>query len=64
MRRRRGSRLIVLFALGWVLLSFPLLSLWDRPTEILGLPLLPLGLFLVWAGLIAVLAWLMERGDS
>lgn len=64
MKQRRPARLIALFCLGWLLFSFPLLTLWDRPASLFGLPLLPLGLFLVWALVITVLAWLMERGES
>lgn len=62
---KRQARLIALFCLGWLLFSFPLLSLWDRDLLVLGLPLFPLALFLLWAILIALLAWLMEsRKDS
>ncbi|TVQ33593.1 MAG: hypothetical protein EA370_11630 [Wenzhouxiangella sp.] len=63
MKRGRSSRLIALFFLGWLLFSFPLLALWDRDLELFGLPLFPVGLFALWAGLIIVLALLMERGD-
>ncbi len=61
MKRLRNARLLALFVLGWLLISFPLLSLWDRDVLVFGLPLFPLGLFLIWAGLILALAWLMER---
>lgn len=64
MRKPSFQKLVALFCLGWLLLSFPLLTLWDRPSAILGLPLLPVGLFLVWAILIGLLAWLMERGEG
>jgi len=55
------QKLLALFCLGWLMLSFPLLKLWDHPVSVLGLPLLPAGLFLVWALLIGILAWMMER---
>ncbi|MDO9075710.1 MAG: hypothetical protein Q7U73_20885 [Rubrivivax sp.] len=64
---RRGllqQRLTGLFALGLVLFNFPLLALWDRDATLLGLPLFPLALFIVWALLIAVLAWLMETAPD
>ena len=32
--------------------------------ELLGLPLLPVALFLVWAGLVAALALASERGSG
>jgi hypothetical protein len=55
------SRQVALFVGGWLLLNFPLLALWDRDATLLGLPLFPAALFLLWAGLIVLLAWLMER---
>ncbi|WP_232539820.1 hypothetical protein [Azohydromonas aeria] len=57
------QRLLGLFALALLLLNFPLLALWDRDALVLGLPLFPLALFGLWALLIALLAWLMERPD-
>ncbi len=56
-----AQRLVALFMAGWALLSFPLLALWDHDARILGLPLFPLALFVIWALLIAVLAWVVER---
>ncbi len=63
MKRRRQAQLIALFCLGWLLFSFPLLSLWDRDLVVFGLPLFPAGLFACWALLIVLLAWLMERRE-
>lgn len=63
MKRQRPARLIALFFLGWLLFSFPLLSLWDRDLTIFGLPLFPAGLFVCWLLLIIALAWLMERRE-
>ncbi|GLK65559.1 hypothetical protein F8A10_09980 [Paracoccus kondratievae] len=64
MRRRDGPRPEVLLALcgaGFLLFNFPLLLIWDQPLTILGLPLLPVVLFVVWGGLIAALAWVSAR---
>ena len=59
-----AQRLVALFAGGWMLLNFPLLSLWDRDLSVLGVPLFPLALFAGWAALIAALAWIVESdGD-
>ena len=55
-----SQRLVALFVSGWVLFNFPLLGLWDRDATVWGIPLFPLALFLLWGGLIAMLAWLME----
>lgn len=56
-----AQRLVALFAGGWLLLNFPLLGLWDWDATWLGVPIFPAALFALWALLIAVLAWLMER---
>jgi hypothetical protein len=61
----RSQRLIALFFGGWLLFNFPLLALWDQDVLFLGVPFFPAALFMLWALLIAVLAWLMERpGDA
>ena len=58
------QRLIALFVAGWGLLNFPLLALWDVDATVLGLPLFPAALFMLWAGLIAGLAWLLETATD
>ena len=58
-----SARLVGLFFIGWALLHFPLLMLWDKPITLLGIPLLPAGIFLLWSSLIAVLAGLMEKHE-
>jgi hypothetical protein len=57
-----NQRLVALFVAALALLNFPLLALWDHDARVAGLPLFPTALFLVWALLIAVLAWVVERG--
>ena len=57
----RAQRLLAFFAGGWLLFNFPLLGLWDRDATLWGVPLFPAALFILWALLIAVLAWQMER---
>jgi hypothetical protein len=59
-----SQRLLALFAAGVALLNFPLLALWNHEVQVLGIPLFPLGLFLVWAVLIALLALIMEKGED
>ena len=63
-RGLRAQRLLALFALGWALLNFPLLTLWDRDLQVFGLPLLPVALFGGWAALIAAAAWVCEAADE
>lgn len=60
-RRSLVPALVVLFVFTALFFSFPLLLIWDQPGEWLGLPILPLGMFLVWAAVIGLLAWLMRR---
>jgi hypothetical protein len=59
-----AQRLLALFAAGLLLLNFPLLALWDHALTVGGLPLFPLALFVLWALLIGVLAFWMERGGE
>ena len=56
----RSQRLAALFAGGWLMLSFPLLGLWDSDSTVAGIPLFPLALFVIWGGIIATVAWWME----
>ena len=56
-----AQRLVALFWGGLLLLNFPLLALWDHDARWWGLPVFPAALFLLWAVLIAVLAWVVER---
>ena len=62
MLERLGTqRLLALFAAGWLLFNFPLLALWDHDATLWGLPLFPVALFVLWAVLIAALAWVVEQ---
>ena len=63
-QRLHAERLLALFAAGWLLLNFPLLTLWDRGVLVAGLPLLPLALFAGWAALIGAVAWISESDDE
>ena len=64
LRRLDSQRLVALFAGGWLLFNFPLLGLWDQDVTVWGIPFFPLALLGLWAGLIAMLAWLMERSQD
>lgn len=60
-----AQRLLALFGAGWLLLGYPLLGLALGDATLLGLPRLPLLLFVGWAVLIALLALLLEsRGGG
>lgn len=58
------QRLVAVFLGGVLLLYSPVISLVDQPRLWLGVPVLYLYLFAVWAGLIGVMAWITEgRGE-
>ncbi|HPU80002.1 MAG: hypothetical protein IPK44_13995 [Candidatus Accumulibacter sp.] len=56
-----GDRLVAAFLIGCVLFNYPLLSLFDRHTQIFGIPLVFAYVFFAWAAVIAVMAWAVER---
>lgn len=58
-----AQRLSALFGCGWLALNFPLLGLWDVDATWWGVPVFPAALFALWALLIGVVAWLVERQD-
>ena len=60
---RKGPRMIALCMLGCVLFNFPILALFNVPSTLFGVPLLYAYLFLAWALLIALMAWVVERRE-
>ena len=61
---RTRELLIALFLLGALLLTPPLLIVFNQATRVLGVPTLYLYLFVVWAVLIALVALAVERCDA
>ena len=57
----KGQRLIALFLFGALFLNYPLFSLFAGPTLVVGIPLLYIYVFVVWAVLIALIAIVVER---
>jgi hypothetical protein len=62
--RLRSQRLVALCVAGGLALNAPLLTLWDRDITLAGWPLLPGALFIGWAVLIGLAAWVSEAGDA
>ena len=62
--RLTGQRLIALFLLGLLLLNYPIFSLFAGATNMLGIPLLYVYVFFVWAFLIALMALILERASD
>ena len=60
-RGTRGERHLALFLLGLVLLSPPLLSIFNGPGWLFGIPLLYIYLFAAWGTLIGLTALTSER---
>jgi len=56
--RLRTARLVGVGVLALVLFNFPLLDVFDTDTLVAGVPLVWAYLFVVWALVIALLAWI------
>jgi hypothetical protein len=61
LRAEQSERLVALFVLGCLLLTYPLLALFNRAASVLGIPLLYAYLFGAWAVLIGLMAWAARR---
>lgn len=59
--RLKGSRLAAAGGLGFLLFNYPLLSLFDTGTRVLGVPVLWAYLFVAWTLLVALLALIVRR---
>jgi len=57
----RSQRMIALCMLGCVLFNFPILALFNVPGTLFGVPILYAYIFLAWALLIALMAWVVEK---
>lgn len=57
----KGQRLIALCMLGALLFNFPILALFNMPDAVFGVPLLYAYIFIAWAGLIGLMAYVAER---
>jgi hypothetical protein len=53
---------VVVFLAGVLLFNYPVLMLFDRAEMFAGFPLLYIFVFAAWAALIALMAWIAERG--
>ena len=59
----KGQRLIALCMLGCVLFNFPILALFNVSATVLGVPVLYAYMFIAWASLIVLMAWVVEKRD-
>jgi hypothetical protein len=56
----KGQRLIALFVFGWLLFNYPVLSLFNLPAQVFGVPVLYAYIFAAWALLVALMALVVE----
>ncbi len=62
--RMTAQRLAALFLLGCALFNYPLLALFNRAAEVLGIPLLYAYVFGSWLVLILLMAVAIERRED
>lgn len=58
---RTPTRLVVLAVVAFALFNYPLLRIADAPVVVLGVPLVWLYVFVVWALLIALVALTVRK---
>jgi len=58
------QRLFAVFLVAVLLFVSPVVSIFDRPGELFGIPLLYVFLFAAWAVVIAAIMWIVERGSG
>ena len=61
-KNRKSMQLVGVFFLGFVLFNYPILTLFNIDTFIMGLPLFYLYLFAGWAVLILLILLITETG--
>ncbi len=59
----KGQRMIALCMLGCVLFNFPVLALFNVAGTFFGVPVLYAYIFVAWALLIALMAWVAEKRE-
>lgn len=57
----KEGRLLIISLLFMLLLNIPILTIANRPERLLGIPVLYLYVFCVWAGMIGGIGWLIHR---
>jgi hypothetical protein len=58
----KGQRFIALCMLGMLLFNYPILALFNVPGTLFGVPVLYAYIFIAWAALIALMAFVAESG--
>ena len=63
-RNLTGQRFAAIFILGWLLFNYPLLALFNNARTWFGIPVLYAYIFVAWALIIGLLAYLAEKSSS
>ena len=58
----KGQRFVALCMLGVLLFNYPILALFNVSGVLFGVPVLYAYMFVAWAALIALMAWIAESG--
>ena len=58
----KGQRFVALCMLGLLMFNYPILTLFNVSGTVFGVPVLYAYIFIAWATLIALMAWLAESG--
>ena len=58
----KGQRFVALCMLGMLLFNYPFLALFNVSGVLFGVPVLYVYMFVAWAALIALMAWIAESG--
>lgn len=60
MGQRSAGQLVAVAVLAFLLFNHPFLTVFDKPVQVLGLPLLWAYLLTAWALVIALVAWIVR----
>jgi hypothetical protein len=60
----KGQRFVALCMFGVLLFNYPILALFNVSGTLFGVPALYAYMFIAWAALIALMAWIAESGRS
>ena len=60
----KGQRFVALCMLGVLLFNYPILALFNVTGTLFGVPVLYAYMFIAWAALIALMAWIAESGHG
>ena len=61
---QKAQRFVAVCLLGALLFNYPFLALFNRTGQLFGIPIFYVYLFAVWAAVIALMAYVVERNDE